>query len=120
MPHHIFIVEDEEDIRDALRDVFEIEGYLVTTANNGKDALDRLSVISKPDIVLLDLMMPVMNGAEFLLQQKGLGCLTDVPVLIMSADRHTEQKSIAMGVKGHLKKPLELDELLEAVKQYCA
>lgn len=116
MGQHILIVDDEEDIREALRDVFEEEGYVVTTATNGREAIDVLQGATKPNVILLDLMMPVMNGAEFIQHKKNAKELDAIPVIVMSADAKTRQKAMELGVQDHLRKPVELDDLLFKVQ----
>ncbi len=113
---HILIVEDEEDIRDSLRDFFESEGHHVDLAANGRIALDLLISGLSPDLILLDLMMPVMGGAEFVAERNRL-LISDrgSRTVVMSADSQTSSKAASMGVDGFLKKPIELEELLALV-----
>jgi CheY-like chemotaxis protein len=115
MAQHILIIDDEEDIREALRDVFEGEGCAVSTATNGREAIQLLQKGEKPDVILLDLMMPVMNGTEFVQHQRLDSKITTIPVILMSADSQTRQKALALGVQGHLRKPVELDDLIAKV-----
>src|SRR5665648_169588 len=81
----ILVVEDDDDIRNAIVDLLESEGYATEFAINGKDALDRLHEMSKPCLVLLDMMMPIMNGREFLDIVMKDNRLAPIPVLIVSA-----------------------------------
>jgi CheY-like chemotaxis protein len=113
----IFIVEDEADIRDTLADILESEGYAIAAAANGREALDKLSVSAPPKVILLDLLMPVMNGLEFRLEQSLRPGIAGVPVVLMSADYQTQQKAEKMGV-AHLRKPLDLDCLVTTLKKY--
>ena len=115
----ILIVEDDTDIRDALTEILQSEGYAIAGVTNGREALDYLRSHPSPKLILLDLMMPVMNGGEFRLEQKSDANLAKIPVFILSAaneDRHREEIS---DVQGFLKKPLHLESLLKAVRQYC-
>lgn len=117
MGKKILIVEDEQDIRESLREVLEDEGFEVKTAVNGKDALAKLeSNECVPDLILLDLLMPVMNGLEFRKEQMTRKTHSGIPVVIMSADTATEQKASRANAK-FLKKPLELDRLFAAIKE---
>lgn len=113
---HIVLIEDEFDIRESLQDVLEGEGYSVSTAGNGKEALDLMSSHLGADLILLDLMMPVMNGVEFFDHWKKSGYFAEIPLLVMSADTQARQKADEIGAARCLKKPLELEDLLSAIK----
>ncbi len=108
----ILIVEDEEDIRETLRDFFEGEGCHVSTAIHGKDALQALDTQEHPHLILLDLMMPVMNGEEFVSHKNAQSRWAAIPIVIMSADHHTEQRANAMKIKWFIRKPLSLNHLV--------
>jgi CheY-like chemotaxis protein len=114
----ILVVDDDVDIRDTLREALEFEGYSVSVAANGRDAWEALRSRALPALILLDLMMPVMNGAEFLGLLRADARLRTVPVVVVTA-----LGSIAPTVKaesqGYLAKPLELERLLETVARYC-
>ena len=113
----ILVVEDDADIRNALCDVLQAEGHSVVTANHGKEALDRLSEIERPCLILLDLMMPVMSGAEFLTVMREKDVLAPIPVVIVSA--FSEQASTMKGAQAFVRKPVDLDLLLDLVNRYC-
>lgn len=115
--HSILVVEDDDDIRNAIVDLLETEGYSTESAVNGKDALDKLAVIPKPCLVLLDMMMPIMNGREFLDKVMKDSHLAPIPVLIVSA---VADKANTKGSVGFLKKPIDIDVVLNVVSQYCA
>jgi len=117
---YILIVEDDFDIREALTQILEEEGYAVRGAANGREALDVASEGAPPKLILLDLMMPVMNGWQFRAEQLKDPRLASVPVLVISADPQVQPKAASLGVAGLLKKPISLDDLLEAVKTHCA
>ena len=112
----ILVVEDDDDIRNAIVDLLESEGYATEFAINGKDALDRLHEMSKPCLVLLDMMMPIMNGREFLDIVMKDNRLAPIPVLIVSA---IADKTNTEGSVGFLKKPIDIDVVLNVVSQYC-
>lgn len=112
----ILIVEDDEDIRTAMIDVLESEGYKTESAVNGKDALEKLAKMGKPCLVLLDMMMPIMNGREFLDQVMKDARLAPIPVMIVSA---VADKTNTNGAVGFLKKPIDIDLVLNIVAQYC-
>ncbi len=113
----ILVVEDDVDIREALIDVLESEGYHAESAANGKEALDLLHLIEKPCLVLLDMMMPIMNGQEFLERVMKDAYLAPIPVLVVSAIADQESTK---GAVGFIKKPVDLDTVLKIVDQYCA
>ncbi len=109
----ILLVEDDVEIRDVLGEALELEGHAVMTASNGRDALDVLRT-ERPDVVLLDLMMPVMDGWDFLLERERSGTAHDVPVIVMSA---VQPRSAVQRTQGYFAKPFDLDELLAALKR---
>lgn len=113
----LFLIEDEPDIRDSLKDLLESEGYEVQTAANGAEAQERLRVLPTPRLILLDVLMPVMNGREFRAWQLEVPRLAAVPVIVLSAD--STQRPMDDKVR-HLKKPVELNELLSLVKEASA
>jgi CheY-like chemotaxis protein len=108
----IFLIEDEPDIRESLREVLEMEGYEVNCAANGFEAKEALRDLPTPDLILLDMLMPVMNGMEFRNWQREVPRLKSVPVIVLSAD--PSQKEL-QGIV-HLAKPVDLSELLTAIK----
>jgi signal transduction histidine kinase len=109
----ILLVEDDRSIREAVQSVLEDEGYVVIQAENGRDALDRLRAGALPDLVVLDLRMPVMDGWEFRAAQKNDPNLAGIPVLAVSADGSAKAEAIA--ADGYLRKPLSARTLLETV-----
>lgn len=111
----ILIVDDDPDILDALAEILDAEGFEVDRARNGKEALERMAA-SPPSLVLLDLMMPVMDGWEFSQQLKTRGEeLARTPIIVLSADRNVASKARDIGAVGHLAKPFELTDLLQLV-----
>ena len=115
----ILIVEDDLDIRDVLTQVLEFEGYQVSAVGNGREALDYLKNSPRPGLILLDLMMPVMDGWQFRAQQQQDPELNSIPVVILSADGNVYQKAATIRAAGYLKKPVELETLLETVGRHC-
>lgn len=116
---YVLLVEDDSDIRSTIADVLELEGYRVVTARNGRDALERLSAPQRPCLILLDLMMPGMNGWEFRQEQVRSEELASIPVVILSGDGSIEQKAASLQVAGHLRKPVQLEALLDMIRRYC-
>jgi CheY-like chemotaxis protein len=110
----VLVVDDDPDILEALAEILEVEGFDVIRARNGQEALDRLSP-RRPHLVLLDLMMPVMDGGEFAQRMAQRDDARDIPIIVLSADRNVSAKAREIGAVGHLAKPFELNELLEMV-----
>lgn len=115
----ILVVEDDFDIRDTLSQILEAEGYAVSGAANGAEALDVLAKESAPALILLDLMMPVMNGWQFRTEQLKDPELAAIPVVVISADAGVGQKAEAIGAADSLKKPVPLETLLDVVGRYA-
>ena len=112
-PAPVLIVEDDPDIRDLLSSVLLLEGYEVVTASDGAQGLDQLRG-ARPSLVLLDLMMPAMDGWEFRRQQLLDPSLARVPTVILSGDGRLEAKAASLGTS-FLRKPVDLDTLLDVV-----
>jgi CheY-like chemotaxis protein len=112
----ILVVDDDPDILDALADILEVEGYDVDRAKHGEEALERLA-LNRPALILLDLMMPVMDGWEFSQKLRQRDLDKDIPVLVLSADRQVSAKAKDVGARGFLAKPFELNELLTMVEE---
>jgi CheY-like chemotaxis protein len=115
----ILIVEDEQEIRAVLTEILEDEGYTVNSVPNGLEALAFLQE-QRPQLILLDLGMPVMTGWEFREQQRRDPALADIPVIVMSAIPHLSQTAATLQAANCLEKPIELNVLLAMVKQYCS
>ena len=112
----ILIVDDDPDIRDALSECLRYEGYDVHAAADGRDALDRLEFGLKPDVILLDLMMPVLNGFEVLLALRTRPEWRTIPVVVVSANRGYQAEDL-QGAVGILRKPVNVDRLISVVEQ---
>lgn len=114
----LLVVDDDLDIRDALQDVFELEGYAVLLAADGLEALAQLrQAESPPHLILLDLMMPRMDGFAFREALRHDSALSEIPVLVASADLDVKGAAEGLDVAGWLRKPLDLSELLSTVKR---
>ena len=114
----ILIVDDDPDIRAALVDVLSDSGYAVRAASNGREALEILRTGAPPRLVLLDLMMPVMDGLQFRQEQLADPALRDVPVVVISAGSNVAESARSLGVAGYLRKPIDLDRLLEVIARH--
>jgi CheY-like chemotaxis protein len=112
----ILVVEDDEGIRSSLQLMLEYSGYKVETAANGKQGLERLSSIEQPCLILLDLMMPVMDGWAFAEVMKKDMTLATIPIVVVTA---FADKAESIGASRIVKKPVEMDTLLRFVQEYC-
>lgn len=112
----ILLVEDDEDIRESVKEALEDHDYVVYGAGDGCDALEQLrSMALRPDLVLLDLMMPRMNGAEFCEEIAKVGAWAGIPVILLSADAQIRAKATALRAADYLQKPIRLSVLLETI-----
>ncbi|MDQ3205210.1 MAG: response regulator [Pseudomonadota bacterium] len=121
---HVLIIEDVADIRDTLRDVLELSGYRVRTAENGEVGLRMIAEPDLPCLILLDLMMPVLDGWQVLEALRGAqaAVLAGIPVIVLSGvadDAEVDNLQRRFGCKV-MRKPADLDRLLEAVEDECA
>ena len=112
---HVLIIEDDRDIRDTLSDVLEHEGHEVACAANGAEGLVEARQ-HHPDLILLDLMMPVMDGWQFRSEQKLDASIRDVPVVVVSAVRTPPELDVA----GFIAKPCDLGDVLSAVQRFAS
>lgn len=110
----VLVVDDEPMVRDTLGQFLAEEGYLVDTAVDGSDALDRVRA-AKPDAILLDLMMPGMNGRQFLQALRDDPQYHQVPVLIMTAVHGLEVNLASIGASEVVEKPFQIEDLLNKV-----
>ena len=110
----VLVVDDEREIREAVAEVLADEGYEVLDAGDGAEALSKLRAFH-PSVVLLDLMMPGMNGWEFREAQQHDPDLSGIPVIVLSA----LGKAAGIDAAGYIRKPFELDELLTAVRTHA-
>lgn len=114
---HILIVEDDQGIRESIQDYLELEGYQTHAAQNGREGLEVLKSLKEPCLILLDLMMPVMNGWEFLEAKKANSAIADLPVIVVSAIGDETPKPT--GIQDFIRKPIDLNRLFVAVRTYC-
>jgi CheY-like chemotaxis protein len=113
---HLLIVEDTAEIRTALNHLFISEGYTVQLAANGKEALDVLATSCElPKLILLDLMMPVMDGIQFRQEQQKDVRIAPIPVLLMSADANLVAKARSLRTQGYVKKPFDIEGIISTV-----
>jgi two-component system chemotaxis response regulator CheY len=117
MRHNVLIVEDDEDLREMMAQILSLAGFNAATATNGREALEYLRRGEAPQLILLDLMMPVMDGWEFQREHRRDPNLADVPVVVLSAVDETRAAEAA--THEFMKKPLDFERLLQIVTGYC-
>ena len=111
----VLVVDDEALIAMALEAALEDAGYRVATAANGRQGLERLAEAPRPDLVLLDMMMPVMNGPAMLAAMGADPALRGIPVVVLSSLPEEAVRARADGVAAILLKPCTVDEVLDAI-----
>jgi CheY-like chemotaxis protein len=111
----LLLVEDNEDIREALRLLFEREGHEVARATNGRDALAQLQAGLRPSLIILDLTMPVMGGVDFRRRQRADPSLAHIPVIVYSGANDMLEQVQGLSVLACLRKPASLNRLVELV-----
>jgi CheY-like chemotaxis protein len=114
----VFIIEDDVDTRDMLAKFLELEGYHVEMAANGRQALDLFQQGVSACVIVLDLMMPVMDGWEFRRRQIEDARLKQIPTIVVSAAGRERLRQIS--ADAYLSKPVDMDELLLRVSEFCA
>jgi len=113
----VLVVDDDPDILEAICDILDSESYRVARARNGAEALERVDA-ERPDVILLDLMMPVMDGVAFAKALRERPADRDVPILIISADGNP-QRAASVNARGYLAKPFDIEALLSHVADIC-
>jgi CheY-like chemotaxis protein len=113
-PADILVVDDNPDVRELLCIVLELDGYRVLAAEGGRDALELLTRIVPPALILLDLMMPDMDGLQVVAALQADAALASIPVVFVSGST----EAIATGAR-FLRKPVQCDDLIRAVREFC-
>jgi CheY-like chemotaxis protein len=113
-PEHVLVVDDDLAILESLRDLLEDTGYAVSTAASGEDALTRLHDADPPEVILIDLMMPGMDGWELTARVRADPALRDIPIVIMSAGGEA-LFATAPFAEAYLPKPVQTRQLLQIV-----
>lgn len=116
----VLIVEDEDEIRELLAEMLADRGYLVATAKNGRDGLDLLRSKPLTDIVLLDLMMPVMDGWKMRAEMLADPALAGIPVIVVSGAADLQSGTEDLKAARILTKPVKWPVLLESVRAHSA
>lgn len=112
----ILIIEDDVEISRALGEAITSMGHEIAFASNGKEGMDRLvNSSSLPDLILLDLFLPIMTGSEFRLRQLQIPYLAVIPTVAMSADCCVKQRCTPLHLKKYLKKPFDLNDIAQII-----
>jgi CheY-like chemotaxis protein len=120
MAHRVLVVDDDPDIRETVIEVLEENGHLALGASNGVEALEHLrNQDDLPCLILLDLMMPEMDGPTFRAEMLKDPALSPIPVIVVSAFREAAEKAKELAAAGHLTKPVSLDALISLVETFC-
>jgi DNA-binding response OmpR family regulator len=116
----VLVVDDDDDIRESLMDFLEDHGYQPVGAGDGRQALEKLGAPDvRPFLIILDLMMPVMDGKMFREEQLRDAALSAIPVVIVSALRDSADLAKELNVPSHIPKPLNLRALLAVIQKHC-
>jgi CheY-like chemotaxis protein len=119
--YRIMVVDDDQPVRQTIVDILEDEGFHVIAANSGDEALRMLDQAALPDAIIVDLMMPIMDGQEFIRRSRvRFGRTTFCPILLLTAARHGEKTANEIEVEDYLPKPFDQDSLLHHVSTLIA
>jgi two-component system chemotaxis response regulator CheY len=115
--HPVLIIEDDFSIRETFTQALELEGYLVVTAENGAEGIDKLRTMPvSPCLVIMDMVMPVMDGRQFLDAVLADPKISNTPLVVVSA---TASVATTQGARAFLRKPVDLNVLLDIVEKHC-
>ncbi|UJR86821.1 response regulator [Sandaracinus amylolyticus] len=118
----VMIVEDDRDVRELLAEIVEDEGFATLAAANGREALDLLEAAKAdalPCVILLDILMPVVDGWQFRVMQESDAVLAGIPVVVLSAHADGPTAAERMRAAGFVRKPVDLDALLDMIRDHC-
>ena len=120
MPGTVLVVEDDPELLLSLSEVIESEGYCVACARHGLEALGRLRGGIRPAVILLDLMMPIMNGWQFRYEQRQDSDLAKIPIVVVSAKSDSQAHAAWLEADGYLSKPIDVGLLFGMLARYCS
>ena len=120
MGESVLVIDDDPVLREGLADVLREEGFRVGCVENGQHALDLLRAGARPSVILLDLHTPEMDGLEFRRRQLQSNDLSDIPVVVLTADLTREDEAKRLGVAFYLKKPVPFPQLARVVAHFAS
>lgn len=116
----VCVIDDDEDIRDALRFVLESEGYGVVEAKDGDEAISRVrDACPRCSVILLDLMMPRASGWDFRRRQLADPAIADVPVIVLSGAHRLAESAEELRASGYLQKPIDVNQLVQMIERHA-
>jgi CheY-like chemotaxis protein len=116
----VLAIDDDPDFRDGLADVLDDLGYPVTSAASGREALDVLRTEPLPDVILLDLRMPDMDGRTFREAQRLDSALSGIPCVVVSGSGEVEEEARSLGAAAVLAKPFRIQTLIDSIERVTA
>jgi CheY-like chemotaxis protein len=118
--YSVLVIDDDADVRESMIDWLTSNGYEASSAANGREALKLLRGGERaPDAILLDMMMPIMDGLSFRWEQLADPTLSSIPVIILSAQGHCREAAVELEAAGCIKKPCQPDALIELLGRVC-
>ena len=117
MAKKIFVIDDEPDIRDLVRSRLESNHFDVVLASDGQEGIENVRV-ERPDLIIVDVMMPRMDGFTFILELKRMKDCRDIPVIILTVKEKLDELFKVEGVHDYVTKPFDSDKLMEKVRKY--
>jgi twitching motility two-component system response regulator PilH len=115
----VLLIDDDFLLREMVTLTLAGDGYMIATAANGDDAFERLRQFERPNLILLDLTMPRMDGLHFRRRQQEDTQLASIPVVVCSAAGDIEQQASSLGARAYLQKPVDTGCLLDTVRRCC-
>lgn len=115
---HVLLVDDDEDIREVIKEALSLEGVEAEVASNGEEAIEKLKTSARPGLILLDLMMPKTDGIWFCNERKKYPEFMDIPTIILSADGQVGVKTAGLSITGIMKKPIKIEDLFNVVNTH--
>ena len=114
----VLLVEDDADLREVMAEALALRNIATAVAGNGAEAIGYLRNSPPPALILLDLMMPVMDGFQFRREQQAVPAWCEIPVVVLSADRELQVKIGPLAVAGYLRKPVDFADLVAVIQRY--
>jgi two-component system cell cycle response regulator DivK len=115
----VLIAEDHEDSRDALRALLEAVGYRVHVATNGREAIEQ-AIATRPDLILMDIMMPELDGLEATRALRGQQQFSGVPILVLTAMEGARERALEAGCDDYITKPIDVQALFRKIREWIA